>query len=98
MPRSKGWFRALAVLEVPMRARFAILLAATLPMMVNPLQAAQSRHHKVMKHVPKGTETVDAVPEQKSDEGIILLQPSDIPNPYKNPQPRMISDAWAVRT
>jgi len=32
---------------------------------------------------------------------VIILGPGgwqDIPNPYDNPAPRMISDAWAMRT
>src|SRR5689334_7992440 len=101
-PGSKQSFRALAMLEVPMRAFLAAVFAVTL---ISPVMAAEP-HHKTVKHHPKTAQTEDSAPALKDDDSaaddsamnIIILRPQAAPNPYSNPEPRMISDAWAQRT
>jgi len=100
---SKTATGALAVLEVSMRPILAVLLAASLPVLITPVQAGPSQHQKVAKQQPKAAEMVETAPAQKAKDSaddtldIILLRPRVIPNPYHNPEPSMISDAWAVR-
>ena len=41
-------------------------------------------------------------PEQKADDDIQIIimgkgMQVQVPNPYKNPSPRMLTDAWAMR-
>jgi len=86
-----------------MRTLFAVVVAASA--LASPVWAAPAHHPKAVKHETgqspsQASETADAMTGPKGEEGgrVIILEPQLIPNPYANPEPRMISDAWAVRT
>jgi hypothetical protein len=82
--------------------------AAALLITFTPAFAAtavpNSRDQIAAPTVPQADDQTQAAQpqEQTADDDIqvIILGKSmqvQIPNPYKNPQPRMITDAWAMR-
>ncbi|MBW8708453.1 MAG: hypothetical protein JF627_04185 [Alphaproteobacteria bacterium] len=79
----------------------SVLLAAGLLVLAVPARAADQPSDDTRK-----TDTVkdaaDAAKSQEDDNtlSIIVIEhsPQAVPNPYGNPGPRLMSDAWAVRT
>jgi hypothetical protein len=82
-------------------------LAAVLLAALNPAYAADPPNGDAGNtaiHKNDGTSASPAVPgntDQDRTARVIILGPGglqDIPNPFANPAPRMLSDAWAMRT
>ena len=88
-----------------MRKSLTCALAAALLTAAIPAYAADpSGGDTGQTAVQKDKDTSPASPATKDDDQtakVIILGPdglSAFPNPYDNPGPRMISDAWAMRT
>lgn len=94
-----------------MRKSLLFALAAVLAMFTPALAAdpPQTDSGKMTVHKDDNASAGPALPTNPDGEGpdgqgtakVILLDPDGIktmPNPYANPGPRLISDAWAMRT
>jgi hypothetical protein len=85
-------------------AVFVPMVAMALLMTLSPVRAAESLQTIVPADAaaaPQQDQATAAPEQQDSALNIIVIQSEDerfIPNPYKNPRPRLISDAWAQRT
>jgi hypothetical protein len=87
---------------------FPYVLAAALLVTLNPVYAAnpsQDDAGKMTIHKDDNATAAGRVsPVVHGDDGtanVIMLDPDSLqalPNPYANPEPRMISDVWAMRT
>jgi len=90
-----------------MRTSFPFAVTAALLVTLSPVYAAnplQSEAGKMAIHKDDRA-TADSTAPANADDGhtatVIILDPDSlqaVPNPYGNPEPRMISDAWAMRT
>ena len=84
-----------------------IAVAAVLLMSLTPAIAATQPQGSSKDQIPGKAQVDDqsqvaAPTEQASDDDIqiIIMGKSmqvEVPNPYHNPKPRMITDAWAAR-
>jgi hypothetical protein len=90
-----------------MRKSFPYAVAAALLVTLAPAYAAnpsQDQTGKMAVHKDDGGLTGPASPASTGGDRTtnVLMQGQDsfeaLPNPYANPGPRMISDAWAQRT
>lgn len=90
-----------------MRSSIPIALAAVLVVILNPAYAADpsqddSGKSAIQKdEMPMVTPSAPAPGDDDRTAKVIILGPDslqDIPNPYNNPAPRLMSDAWAIRT
>ena len=89
-----------------MRKSFPYAVAAALLVTLNPVYAANpSQEDAARMAIHKDdSATVDpASPAKNGDDktNVIILDQNSLealPNPYANPEPRMISDVWAMRT
>jgi hypothetical protein len=90
-----------------MRKPFPFALVAVLSVALNPAYAADPPKDdagNVTVHKDDGVTAGPASPAAPGGDGtarVIILDQDGlqaIPNPYANPGPRMISDAWAMRT
>lgn len=81
---------------------FAPMVAAALLISLTPVRAAEpSPTAPVDQTAAQPQQEQAAAQDQDSALNVIIIQSQDerfIPNPYKNPMPRMISDGWAQRT
>jgi hypothetical protein len=81
----------------------AALLLSISPAFAAPAPRADKDKPAVSGAVKAQEQTNKAVPqEEASDDDIqvvIMGKPMhvQVPNPYKNPNPRMLTDAWAMR-
>ncbi|MFO1247927.1 MAG: hypothetical protein U1E93_06855 [Alphaproteobacteria bacterium] len=82
-----------------MRKTLPVLMAASLLMLATPLRAADLPKPEAQK-AEALTDAAAAV-QPKAEDGISIIviehSPQVSPNPYGNPAPRLISDAWAAR-
>ena len=89
-----------------MRKSFPYAVAAALLVSLAPVYAAnpsQDQTGKMTVHKDDGGLTGPASPASTGDDrttNVMMNQEGveALPNPYANPGPRMISDAWAMRT
>ncbi len=89
-----------------MRKSFPYAVAAALLVTLAPAYAANPSPdqvgNKMAVHRDDGSLTGPASPASTAQPANALVQGQDgfeaLPNPYANPGPRMISDAWALRT
>lgn len=82
-------------------------VAAALLMSFTPALAASQPKDRTKDAVPDKAQVEDqtqtAAPDQQASDDdiqIIIMGKSmevQVPNPYANPKPRMITDAWAMR-
>lgn len=83
---------------------FVVMVAMALLISLNPVRAAEPPKGTVetqQSSAPQEDQAAAAQQQQDSALNIIVIQADDerfIPNPFKNPLPRMISDGWAQRT
>ena len=90
-----------------MRKSFPFAVAAALLLTFNPVYATDTPKDDAGKTAIQKQDRAAAKPaspartEDDQTARVIILGPeglSAIPNPYENPGPRLISDAWAMRT
>ena len=83
----------------PFALSAALLIGLSNAQAANPPQNDKGKM-AFRKDVAPETQSPAVRGEDKSTTVIILDQDSldALPNPYSNPEPRMISDAWAIRT
>jgi hypothetical protein len=89
-----------------MRSSFVFVLAAALLVPLASARAAEPPQIDLQSGAeqpaaPQDDQAAAAQQQQDSALNIIIIQAEDerfIPNPFKNPSPRLISDGWAQRT
>jgi hypothetical protein len=87
-----------------MRKSFPYAVAAALLVSLAPAYAANPSQDQTAVHKDDGGLTGPASPANTGDDrttNVMMLNQGSfeaLPNPYANPGPRMISDAWAQRT
>ena len=84
-----------------MRKYLPVFMAAGLLVLATPVRAADLPKAEAQK--PEALKDAAAAVQPKTDDhtlSIIVIEhsPQASPNPYGNPGPRLISDAWALRT
>jgi hypothetical protein len=89
-------------MRVSLNGVLVFVMVATVQLL-SPARAAEPPQTALEAERPAAPQADQAATQQQQDSAlnIIIIQSEDerfIPNPYKNPRPRLISDGWAQRT
>lgn len=82
-----------------MRKTLPVLMASGLLVLATPIHAADLPKPEAQKS--EALTDAAAALQPKAEEGLSIIvierSPQVAPNPYGNPAPRLVSDAWAAR-